>query len=100
LAARRREGGRNAPTRRSSRRACRPSATGSRTTSLRRTFASLLYEAGASPAYVMSQMGHTRAALALEGYAKKMARRRNTGARMDALIKPDGWCEKAQNGER
>ena len=25
--------------------------------SLRRTFASLLYEAGASPAYVMSQMG-------------------------------------------
>jgi hypothetical protein len=45
-------------------------------------------------AYVMSQMGHTRAALALEGYAKKMARRRNTGARMDALIKPAGWCEK------
>jgi integrase len=32
----------------------------------RRTFASLLYEAGASPAYVMSQMGHTSSALALE----------------------------------
>ncbi|TML54098.1 MAG: site-specific integrase [Actinobacteria bacterium] len=26
---------------------------------LRRTFAALLYEAGASPAYVMSQIGHT-----------------------------------------
>ena len=45
-----------------------------RTHSLRRTFASLLYEAGASPAYVMSQMGHTSASLALEVYAKKMAR--------------------------
>ena len=33
--------------------------------SLRRTFGSLLYEAGASPAYVMSQMGHTSSALAL-----------------------------------
>jgi integrase len=29
---------------------------------LRRTFASLLHEAGASPAYGMSQMGHTSAA--------------------------------------
>jgi len=44
----------------------------------RRTFASLLYEAGASPAYVMSQMGHTSAALALEVYARKMERRRDT----------------------
>jgi integrase len=66
--------------------------------SLRRTFASLLYEAGASPAYVMSQMGHTSAALALEVYAKKMARSRDTGARMDALIKPAEWGEKAQKG--
>ena len=40
----------------------------------RRTFASLLYEAGASPACVMSQMGHTSSALALEVYAKKMER--------------------------
>ena len=40
--------------------------------SLRRTFASLLYEAGASPAYVMAQMGHTSASMALEVYAKKM----------------------------
>lgn len=34
--------------------------------SLRRTFCALLYEAGATPAYVMAQMGHTDASLALE----------------------------------
>lgn len=44
------------------------------------TFSSLLCEAGASPAYV-SQMGHTSSALALEVYAKKMERHRDTGAR-------------------
>jgi hypothetical protein len=41
-------------------------------------FASLLYEAGASPAYVMAQ-GHTSSALALEVYAKNMERQRDTG---------------------
>jgi integrase len=46
-----------------------PIADGVTNHSLRRTFASLLYEAGASPAYVMSQMGHTSSALALEVYA-------------------------------
>jgi integrase len=54
---------------------------------LRCTFASLLYEAGASAAYVMNQMGHTSSALALEVYAKKMQRQRDTGQRMDALIR-------------
>jgi integrase len=54
--------------------------------SLRRTFASLLYEAGASPAYVMSQMGHSSSSLALEIYAKKMEVARDTGQRMDALV--------------
>ncbi|MGH2383346.1 MAG: tyrosine-type recombinase/integrase, partial [Candidatus Limnocylindria bacterium] len=49
---------------------------------LRRTFASLLYEAGASPAYVMAQMGHASSSLALEIYARKMDRDRETGARM------------------
>jgi hypothetical protein len=34
----------------------------------------------------MSQMGHTRADLALEIYAKKMNRDSATGARMDALL--------------
>jgi integrase len=52
---------------------------------LRRTFASLFYEAGASPAYVMAQMGHSSSALALEVYARKMERQRDTGERIDAL---------------
>jgi integrase len=65
---------------------------------LRRTFASLLYEAGASPAYVMSQMGHTSSALALEVYAKKMERQRDTGARMDALIRGADWAQTGTNG--
>jgi integrase len=66
--------------------------------SLRRTYASLLYEAGATPAYVMSQMGHTSSALALEVYAKKMTRSRDTGTRMDALMRPAEWGEKAHKG--
>lgn len=60
--------------------------------SLRRTFASLLYEAGASPAYVMAQMGHESSSLALEVYAKVQERQRDTGARMDALIRPPDWA--------
>ena len=43
--------------------------------SLRRTFASLLYEAGA---------------LALEVYAKVMERKRDTGERLDELIREAG----------
>jgi integrase len=63
--------------------------------SLRRTFASLLYEAGASPAYVMSQMGHASSSLALEVYARKMQRTRDTGARMDALLRE--WAPMGTN---
>ena len=48
--------------------------------SLRRTFASLLYEAGASPAYVMAQMGHRSSQLALEVYARRMERSRDTAS--------------------
>jgi integrase len=65
---------------------------------LRRTYASLLYEAGASPAYVMAQMGHTSSALALEIYARKMERSRDTGARMDALLKGADWAQTGTNG--
>jgi integrase len=54
---------------------------------MRRTFASLLYESGASPAYVMAQMGHESAALALEVYSKVMERKRDTAQRMDALVR-------------
>jgi hypothetical protein len=35
----------------------------------------------------MAQMGHTSADLALEVYARKMERKRDTGERMDALIR-------------
>ena len=75
----------------------RPIPDGITNHSLRRTFASLLYEAGASPAYVMSQMGHTSSALALEVYAKKMAGSRDTGARMDALIRGADWAPMGTN---
>jgi hypothetical protein len=35
----------------------------------------------------MSQMGHTSADLALEMYARKMQRSRDTGVRIDALLR-------------
>lgn len=60
--------------------------------SLRRTFCALLYEAGATPAYVMAQMGHTDASLALEIYSKVMERKRDTGDRMDALVRGANWA--------
>ena len=63
----------------------------------RRTLASLLYEAGALPAYVIAQLGHTSSALALDVYAKKMERQRDTGARMDALIRGADWVKTGTN---
>ena len=65
--------------------------------SLRRTYASLLYEAGASPAYVMSQLGHESSALALEVYAKTMERKREIGARMDELVRGADWVQMGTN---
>lgn len=62
---------------------------------LRRTFASLLYEAGAEPTDVMDQMGHKSSALALEVYARRMKRPRDTGARMDELV---DWAQRGTNG--
>jgi integrase len=66
--------------------------------SLRRTFCALLYEAGATPAYVMAQMGHTDASLALEIYSKVMERKRDTGERMDALVRGADWAQADTNG--
>ncbi len=66
--------------------------------SLRRTYMSLLYEAGASPAYVMDQAGHTDAKMALEVYAKVMERKRDTGERMDALVRGADWAQKGTSG--
>lgn len=54
---------------------------------------SLLYEAGASPAYVMAQAGHESAAMALEVYTKVMQRKRDTGERMDTLIRGADWTD-------
>ena len=66
--------------------------------SLRRTFASLLYEAGAWPGrYVMGQMGHTSASMALEVYSRMMSRDRDTGARLDALVKGVEWAPMGTN---
>jgi hypothetical protein len=64
---------------------------------LRRTFASLLYEAGASPAYVMAQMGHTSSALALDVYARVIQRKRDTGERVDALLRGADWAQTGTN---
>jgi integrase len=65
---------------------------------LRRTFASLLYAAGAQPPEVMDQLGHTSAALALEVYAKKMERSRETGRRMDELFRGSDSAQTGTNG--
>jgi integrase len=63
---------------------------------LRRTFASLLYEAGETPPYVMNQMGHKSAAMALEMYARRMKSQRETGAKVDALV--GDWAQAGTNG--
>ena len=54
-----------------------------------------MYEAGAQPTDVMSQMGHKSSKLALEVYAKRMQRDRDTGKRMDALV---DWAQTGTNG--
>ena len=54
--------------------------------SLRRTFASLAYAGGASPAEVMSAMGHSDPSLALAIYASVVTRRGGIGARIDAAL--------------
>jgi hypothetical protein len=47
----------------------------------------------------MAQMGHTSADLALEVYARKMERKRDTGQRMDALIRGADWAQMGTSGE-
>jgi hypothetical protein len=60
--------------------------------------ASLLYEAGATPPYVMNQAGHTSATMAPEVYAKVMERRPETGERMDELVWGADWAVMGTNG--
>jgi hypothetical protein len=45
----------------------------------------------------MAQMGHTDASLALEVYSKVMERKRDTGARMDALLRGADWARLGTN---
>jgi integrase len=54
--------------------------------SLRRTFASLLFAIGETPAYVMGQLGHTTAELTLSLYARQMDRRDGEPERIRALV--------------
>lgn len=46
----------------------------------------------------MAAMGHTSAQLALEVYARKMDRARDTGARIDALVRGVNWAPAGTNG--
>jgi hypothetical protein len=45
----------------------------------------------------MGQMGHTSSALALEVYSRMMSRDRDTGARVDALIRGAEWAQTGTN---
>jgi hypothetical protein len=46
----------------------------------------------------MDQLGHASAALALEVYAKKLERNRDTGARVDELVRGADWAPMGTNG--
>jgi Phage integrase family len=63
--------------------------------SLRRSYATLMAEAGASPAYTMRQIGHSKAAFALELYTDVKVRRDAGPDRIGALLRA---CEMAHSG--
>jgi hypothetical protein len=46
----------------------------------------------------MAQMGHTDPSLALEVYSKVMERKRDTGERMDALVRGADCAQTGTNG--
>jgi len=62
--------------------------------SLRRTYISLLLEAG-DPRVVMQQAGHANPDITLRVYAQVMQRREQTGGRPDQLVALNGqkWAE-------
>lgn len=53
---------------------------------LRRTFCSLLLEAGATVPYVMDQAGHTDPQVTLRIYSQVLKRSPDIGRRLDALL--------------
>lgn len=65
--------------------------------SLRRTYASLMAEMGADPAYTMRQIGHRKAAFTLEVYTTVKSRRDAANERLGALLRPEDR-ETAHNG--
>ena len=48
----------------------------------------------------MNQMGHTDPALAPAVYTKVMERKRDTGERMDALVRGADWAQTGTNDVR
>lgn len=63
--------------------------------SLRRTYATLMAEMGADPAYTMRQIGHRKAAFTLGIYTDVKVRRDAANERLGALLRP---AEKVQKG--
>jgi integrase len=63
--------------------------------SLRRSYATMMAEAGAAPAYVMGQIGHRRSSFTLDVYTDVTTRRDAANARLGALLSAP---EKARNG--
>jgi integrase len=59
---------------------------------LRRTFASILYALGESPAEVMAQLGHTDPGLALRIYASAMRLDEGEKGRLRALVGGSHWA--------
>ena len=66
--------------------------------SLRRSYASLMAEAGADPAYTMKQIGHRKAAFTLEIYTDAKTRRDAANARLAALLVGAEKARKGANG--
>jgi integrase len=67
--------------------------------SLRRTYASLMAEAGVDPAYTAAQIGHRSARFTLDVYTDVGRRRLGANERLDALIRGEQWAPMGTNGE-
>jgi integrase len=65
--------------------------------SLRRTYATLMAEAGADSRYVMGQIGHRSAALTLEVYTDVGDRKHDGNARLGALLLGSDWAPTGTN---
>jgi integrase len=65
---------------------------------LRHTFASLLFEAGATVPYVKAQLGHADPKVTLGIYAHVLRRKGDTGDRLDALVRAADWAAAGSEG--